>query len=88
MLLKNSFVKKLYKKRCEYILKISSNYITSCSSIKAKTFGSDFDGFVRFDLFKDSIHFYRIQKDFKGEFSQKELNLIVDKMKRDLKFQY
>lgn len=80
------FIKKLLKNSCPYSLKITSNYITSCSSAKAKALGSDFDGFVRFDIYKDGIHIYRNQRDFKGKFTNKIADSLINKMREDLNF--
>jgi hypothetical protein len=85
---KNEFIKKIYKKECEYTLKITSNYVTACTSIQAKALGSDFDGFVRFEVLKGSCLIYRNQRDFKGKFDEKVAGSLIDKMKRDLRFEY
>lgn len=83
---KSQFFKKLYKKECPYALKIDSNFIQACSLAKIKAFGSDFDGYVRFEILKDSHLIYRNQRDFKGLFNQKIANSLIDRLKKDLKF--
>ena len=85
---KNPFIKKLSKKSCPYTLKITSNYVTSCSSSQAKALGSDFDGYVRFEIFKNSRLLYRSQRDFKGKFDKNIAKSLIDEMKKDLKFEY
>ncbi|WP_187647729.1 hypothetical protein [Nitrosophilus labii] len=85
---KNSFIKKIYKKECPYTLKITSNYVTFCSSPKAKALGSDFDGFVRFEIVQSSHLVYRNQRDFKGKFDENVADSLINKMRRDLKFEY
>jgi len=84
----NPFIKKIYKKSCPFTLKITSNYITSCSSLNAKALGSDFDGFVRFEVLKGVHLIYRNQRDFKGEFNENVAGSLINKMRRDLKFEY
>lgn len=88
LLKKDSLIKKLYKKKCPYVLKISSNCVSHCSALRAKTLGTDFDGYVRFDIYKKSIHFYRVQRDFKGSLTEDKLKLMVDRMQKDLKFAF
>ncbi|WP_281951861.1 hypothetical protein [Nitrosophilus kaiyonis] len=85
---KNPFIKKLSKKECPYSLKISSNYVTYCKSPAAKSLASDFDGYVRFEIYKDKKLFYRSQRDFKGKFDKSVADSLIDKMKRDLNFGY
>ena len=70
------------------MLKITSNYITSCSSANAKALGSDFDGFVRFEIYKDEKLIYRNQRDFKGRFDDKIAKSLIEKIKKDLIFVY
>ena len=85
---KNPFIKKLSKKSCPYTLKITSNYVTYCKSPAAKALSSDFDGYVRFEIYKNRKLFYRSQRDFKGKFDEDVANSLIDKMRRDLKFEY
>ncbi len=80
------FIKKLLKKECPYLLKITSNYVTSCSSAQAKALGSDFDGFVRFEILKDNGLIYRNQRDFKGTFDNFVADSLIDRMRKDLNF--
>ncbi len=85
---KNPFIKKIYKKECQYTLRITSNYVTFCTSAKAKALGSDFDGFVRFEIVKNSRLVYRNQRDFKGKFDEYIADSLIDKMRGDLRFEY
>jgi len=83
---KSPFIKKLYKKECPVVLKITSHYVTSCSSARAKALGSDFDGFVRFEIIKNEKLVYRNQRDFKGSFTQDTAETLIKRLKKDLNF--
>ena len=80
-------IKKFFKKECPFTLRITSNYVTSCSSYKAKALGSDFDGFVRFEIFKNNNLIYRNQRDFKGCFNKSVSDSLIERMFKDLHFQ-
>ncbi len=82
----NPFIKNIEKKECQNTLKISSNYVTSCTSPTAKSIGTDFDGFVRFEILKDNHLIYRNQRDFKGHFTDSVAKSLIDRLKKDLKF--
>ncbi len=80
------FIKKLSKKECPVNLKITSHYVTSCSSARAKALGSDFDGFVRFEIIKNGKLIYRNQRDFKDCFTEDTAQTLIKRLKKDLNF--
>ena len=82
----NPFIQKINQKECQNTLKISSNYVASCSSVKAKAIGTDFDGYVRFEVLRNNHLIYRNQRDFKGHFTDKVAKSLIERMKKDLKF--
>jgi hypothetical protein len=81
VLLKNPILKTLQKRECPFALKVTSRYITSCTSAQAKALGSDFDGFLRLELYEDGRLLYRNQQDFKGCLTGAVVDRLVDKMK-------
>ncbi len=81
-------IKKLLKNECPFTLSIVSHYVTSCSSARAKALGSDFDGFVRFEILKNGRLIYRNQRDFKGYFDESVSDSLINKMLKDLNFNF
>lgn len=84
---KDSFIKNFVKEECPVTLKITSHFVTSCTSAQAKALGSDFDGFLRLSLFRDGRLFYRNQRDFKGCLNQKVVKSLVDRMRERVNFE-
>jgi hypothetical protein len=57
------------KENCKYKL---SGYIHSslkCVSLQAKTYGTDFDGYVYLEIKDNNNRLYRVQSDFKEDLS-------------------
>ncbi|MDQ7055558.1 MAG: hypothetical protein Q9M89_03355 [Persephonella sp.] len=74
------------KDSCPYTLSVTSKFLSQCTSPHAKSVDADFDGYLRFDLKKEGRLLYRIQMDWKGEFSEGRIKRLIDRMKKDIKF--
>jgi len=81
VLLKNPTLKTLQKRACPFRLKATSRYVTSCTSAQAKALGSDFDGFLRLELYEEGRLLYRNQQDFKGCLTDAVVDRLVGKLK-------
>ncbi|BCD61330.1 hypothetical protein NitYY0826_C0169 [Nitratiruptor sp. YY08-26] len=55
-----------FSAQCPFILRTTSHFVTTCTSAYAKALGSDFDGFLRLELYENKKLLYRNQIDFKG----------------------
>lgn len=51
---------------CPFHFKALQHEIHSCSNPTAKAVGSDFDGYVRLEVFYEGQCYYRIQQDYKS----------------------
>lgn len=51
---------------CPYVLKVSHYEVTACSAPRAKALGSDFDGYVKLQVFREGVCYYRAQLDYKS----------------------
>ncbi|NPA54484.1 MAG: hypothetical protein GXO21_07445, partial [Aquificae bacterium] len=56
------------EKNCPYRLEVFALKLSQCNSPKGKSLGADFDGYVRFSVYKGNKLIYRCQEDYKGEF--------------------
>ncbi|BAF69267.1 hypothetical protein [Nitratiruptor sp. SB155-2] len=74
-----------FQNDCPFILKTSSHFISTCTSVKAKALGSDFDGFLRLELFENNKLLYRDQVDFKGCVTQKIVDTLLQSLQKDMK---
>ncbi|SNZ09427.1 hypothetical protein SAMN06265182_1522 [Persephonella hydrogeniphila] len=74
-----------FRDNCPYTLKVNAKFLSQCNNPEAKSIGADFDGFLRFDLYRKGELVYRCQMDWKGEFSEEKIEDLVRKMKKDLK---
>ncbi|BCD67291.1 hypothetical protein [Nitratiruptor sp. YY09-18] len=82
------YIEKLYNfsQNCPFILRTTSHFVSSCSSAKAKALGSDFDGFLRLELFENGRLLYRNQADFKGCLRQDLVKRLFMRMRKVQKF--
>ncbi|BCD59419.1 MULTISPECIES: hypothetical protein [unclassified Nitratiruptor] len=74
-----------FQNSCPFILKTTSHFVATCSSAKAKALGSDFDGFLRLELFENNKLLYRDQVDFKGCITQKIVDTLLQSLQKDMK---
>jgi hypothetical protein len=51
---------------CGYMFQVVRHEVKACSDPKAKAIGSDFDGYVKFQVFRDGVCYYRVQMDYKS----------------------
>lgn len=82
LLLKNLYLKKMQKEHCPFELKATAHFVKSCTSAQAKALGSDFDGFLRLELYENGKLLYRNQRDFKGALNDTVVKSLVEKVKR------
>jgi hypothetical protein len=68
-----------------YKIKLISHYVVSCSNPIVKSTGSDFDGFIRLSLLKNSTEIYRCQQDFKVKVTQDMVDRLVGLIFSDMK---
>lgn len=54
-------------RNCPYVLGGYVHHSTTCTSLYAKTYGTDFNGYVYLEIKKDGNRLYRLQSDFKED---------------------
>ncbi|MDD5360259.1 MAG: hypothetical protein PHI02_08330 [Sulfurovaceae bacterium] len=57
------------KENCKYKLKGYIHNSVKCISLQAKTYGTDFDGYVYLEIKDNNNRLYRVQSDFKEDLS-------------------
>jgi len=70
---------------CPFVLDVYAMKLSQCNSPKGKSTGADFDGYLRFSLYKGKHLIYRCQEDYKGEFGNYLIEDLIKRMKKDLK---
>ena len=73
------------KDNCPFVVDVYALKLSQCNSPKGKSIGADFDGYIRFSVYKGKKLIYRCQEDYKGEFGDYLIEDLVSKMKKDLK---
>ena len=73
------------KKDCPYKLETYWLKLSQCNNPKGKSIGADFDGYVRFSIYKGNKLVYRCQEDYKGEFGDYIIKDLINQMKKDMK---
>ncbi len=71
---------------CPFRLRSLSHYVTTCTSAKAKALGTDFDGYLRLELYEGDKLLYRNQQDFKGCLRQNIIHTLFVALRRDMNF--
>lgn len=71
---------------CPFTLKTTSHFIATCTSARAKSLGSDFDGYLRLELLEGNKLLYRNQLDFKGCLKKEDVDTLFKAMKKDMMF--
>ncbi len=71
-----------FSSHCPYTLKTTSHFISTCSSAKAKALGSDFDGYLRLELWQNKRLLYRNQIDFKGCLDKRVVHTLFFRLKQ------
>jgi len=80
----NSQFKSLYRADCPYELQLTHYSVVTCNNPTLKSIGSDFDGYVRINVFKGAQCYWRSQKDFKAQPYQEIEAELLDVMRSDL----
>lgn len=73
-----------FTQQCPFILKTTSHFITVCTSARARSLGSDFDGYLRLELYEGKRLLYRNQLDFKGCLKKEDVHRLFQAMKKDM----
>jgi len=68
---------------CPYIVKGEIYRTTKCNSIEAKSIGTDFNGYVRINIFQDNKCIYKVQSDFKND-EDSAIKLVLERLKKEL----
>ncbi len=58
--------------------------IASCSTERARSLGSDFDGYILFEIYKDGKFAAKAQMDFKSEPSKRDFEKVWSTLKNKL----
>jgi hypothetical protein len=69
---------------CPYYLKLTKYKIGQCNNPRVKSTGSDFDGYVRIEIFKGFTCYYKVQSDYKND-SEAAFHRVLQESKEDLK---
>ncbi len=72
------------EENCPYTLKVYYIKLSQCNAPEGKSIGADFDGYLRFTVYKNHKLVYRAQEDYKGEFGDFLIEDLVKRMKKDL----
>jgi len=74
-----------FTKECPFLLRTTSHYVSTCTSAKAKALGSDFDGFLRLELYEGDKLLYRNQADFKGCLRPRFVHMLFGRLRSAMK---
>lgn len=67
---------------CPYYLKLTKYRVGACSNPVVKSTGSDFDGYVRIEIFKGFTCYYKVQSDYKHD-PEAAFDRVLQKIKED-----
>ncbi|MDD5405332.1 MAG: hypothetical protein PHE73_00140 [Sulfurovaceae bacterium] len=68
---------------CPYRIEGEIHRASECSSIEARSTGTDFDGYVRLNIFDGKKCIYKIQSDFKND-EDSAIKRVLDTLKKEL----
>ncbi len=71
-------------KTCMFTLQGMRHHVDACQNPVANSVGSDFDGYVKLQLFYKGTCYYRVQTDYKGRGWQPHMEEITETLKNDL----
>jgi hypothetical protein len=60
-------------------------HVDACKNPVANSVGSDFDGYVKLQIFHKGSCYYRVQQDFKHASWQEQMKHVLNQLKADLK---
>jgi hypothetical protein len=69
---------------CPYYLKLTKYKIGQCNNPIVKSTGSDFDGYVRIEIFKGFTCYYKVQSDYKND-PEAAFYRVLQQTKKDFK---
>ncbi len=69
---------------CLFTLQGIHYEVNACRNPIANALGSDFDGYVRLEVFRNKRCYYRIQQDFKQASWQQKMHELAERLKTDL----
>ena len=73
-----------HSETCAFTLQGMRHHVDACQNPVANSVGSDFDGYVKLQVFYKGSCYYRIQTDYKGKGWQHHLNSISEELKDEL----
>ena len=69
---------------CAYTFRLVHHEVKACTDPKAKAVGSDFDGYVKLQVFYDGVCYYRAQTDYKSGGWQSAVPELMKRMQKEL----
>ncbi len=73
------------KDKQRYHIKLSSHYVINCANPVVHAVGADFSGYIRLSLFDNKKEIYRIQKDFRSKVTDDMIDMIVQRLIKDMR---
>ena len=83
-MMQTAFSEVPHTKNCPFILQGMHHHVDACQNPVANSVGSDFDGYVKLQIFYKGTCYYRIQTDYKGRGWQPHLEEISERLKDEL----
>lgn len=71
---------------CEYRVELTKYHVSNCDNPVVKSIGSDFDGYIRLEIKKGFICYYKVQSDYKSD-ADAAFDRILEQCKKELKWQ-
>jgi len=78
------FGKIAQSENCVFTLQGMRHHVDACQNPVANSVGSDFDGYVKLQIFHNGTCYYRVQADYKGRGWQSHMEEISEQLKEDL----
>ncbi len=72
------------RETCAFTLQGMRHHVDACQNPVANSVGSDFDGYVKLQVFYKGKCYYRVQTDYKGRGWQQHMEGISEQLKSDL----
>jgi len=83
-IMQTQFSKIAQRETCMFTLQGMRHHVDACQNPVANSVGSDFDGYVKLQLFYKGACYYRVQTDYKGISWQTHMEEISEQLKEDL----
>ncbi len=68
---------------CPYVVTLTRYHVGECSNLEVKSVGGDFNGYVRIEVKKGFMCYYKIQSDFKHD-ATAAFERVLEKVKIDV----